>query len=60
MHAYSELFAELSGIAQPQLVHDLSMLVLEKQITGSEPEAEIYARYQSLREAFSKAATEYE
>jgi hypothetical protein len=53
MHAYSELFAAMAGIGKPQLVHDLSMLLLEKQIEGNEPETEIYSRYQKLRASFN-------
>jgi hypothetical protein len=55
MHAYSELFAERFGIPKHQLAHELTMLVLEKVIKGDEPEADIYARYEGLRKAFSDA-----
>ncbi|MDR1944257.1 MAG: hypothetical protein LBQ19_05485 [Synergistaceae bacterium] len=55
MHAYSELFAELQGIPENQLVHELAMLALGKQIDGSEPAEQIYARYQELRAAFLEA-----
>ncbi|MDR1978822.1 MAG: hypothetical protein LBQ42_08815 [Synergistaceae bacterium] len=53
MHAYSELYAEMHGAPKHQLVHELSMLVLGKQIDGSEDVAAIYARYRELRSMFS-------
>jgi hypothetical protein len=58
MHAYSELFAEKEGMPKRQVVHDLAMLMLEKQTTGDEPESDVYARYEKLRESFSDIAGE--
>ena len=58
MHAYSELFAEKAGMPKRQIVHDLVMLVLEKQITGDESESHIYARYEKLKESFSAVVDE--
>jgi hypothetical protein len=58
MHAYSELFAEKAGMPKRQVVHDLVMLVLKKRIRGDEPESEIYARYERLRESFSAIVDE--
>ena len=52
LHAYSSLYAEVHGTPKPQLVHELSMLLLARQIDGSETPEKVYGKYKELRALF--------